>query len=101
MRTSRQVSIIYTHPLYEVDDIRHLRVGGDPLVQVGDHVDADVAQQVAGLRGGGLGGGQGEGQQTQRAEHGDVILAGLGGGWRYNEPLSVQQFYLLQSRDQR
>ena len=38
-----------THPLDEVDDLIHSSVAGDPLVNVGDNVHADVTQEVLGL----------------------------------------------------
>ena len=38
-----------THPLDKVDDVVHGGVAGDPLVDVGDNVHADVTQEVLGL----------------------------------------------------
>jgi hypothetical protein len=54
-----------------LDDFSLCGVAGEPGVQVGDHVDADVAQQVLGL-GRGLAQGAGEEEEgEQLVEHCD------------------------------
>ena len=61
-----------THPLDEVDDLIHSSVAGDPLVNVGDNVHADVTQEVLGLLDlAGLGGGDDQKGEGDRV-HGDA-----------------------------
>lgn len=60
-----------SHPLNKVDYVVHGLVAGQPLVDVGDDVDANVAEQILGLFVGGLGESQQQ-QQREQFEHGEV-----------------------------
>ena len=42
---------VRTHILHELDDLIQGGVAGDPLVDVGDNIHADVAEEVLGLLG--------------------------------------------------
>ena len=41
--------IFRTHILHKLDDLVHGGVTGDPLIDVGDNIHADVAEDVLGL----------------------------------------------------
>ena len=63
-----------THPLDKVDDVIHGGVAGDPLVDVGDNVHADVTQEVLGLLDlAGLGGGGDDEEGEGDCVHGELL----------------------------
>ena len=63
-----------THILHKLDDLVHGGVAGDPLVDVGDNIHADVAEDVLGLLGLASLGGGGEDEEGE----GDSDHAELG-----------------------
>ena len=56
-----------------MNDVVHGLVAGQPLVDVGDDVDADVAEQILGLVVSGLGETQEE-EEREKFEHGEARI---------------------------
>ena len=55
-----------------MNNVLHGLVAGQPFVDVGDDVDADVAEQILGLVVGGLGETQ-EDEERENFEHGETM----------------------------